>query len=438
VAELNPPGAVVELASKLEQAGFETWCVGGAVRDALLGVAGLDWDLATAARPEQVRGVFGARRTIPVGIEFGTVGVLDASGQMHEVTTFRHDLRTDGRHAEVAFGASLTEDLARRDFTINAIAWHPLRHEIRDPFGGREDLRARMVRAVGDPAARMREDRLRALRAIRFAGRFDFEIELATWRAITESAAHLGRLSPERVRQELQKTMEQVRCPSVTLARWRDAGAFATVLPPLGDVSDDVLRVLDHLAPPGLRGRPQRTLLRFAALFAACPPEEVRDIVDRLRFSRQEGGWVALVVSRWAAAAPMLERLAHHPRQIPDGDVRRLASTIGRLNIAPVMRLTGARWSARRGRGSTAPPPAAVRLLHRRLLASAYRDALDLRDLALDGDDLRRAGIPPGPLLGKILHALVERVVEDPAFNVPDRLLVEARRMHDAHRLGQA
>ena len=175
---LRPPQPVLEIASRLERAGFETWCVGGAVRDALLGHPHLDWDLATAATPREVQRTF--RRTVPVGVQFGTVGVLDAEGTMHEVTTFRRDVRTDGRHAVVEFGASLDDDLARRDFTINAIAWSPKREELRDPYGGLADLEAGVVRAVGDARERMREDRLRALRAIRFAARLGFTIEDAT------------------------------------------------------------------------------------------------------------------------------------------------------------------------------------------------------------------------------------------------------------------
>jgi tRNA nucleotidyltransferase (CCA-adding enzyme) len=123
ISKLNPPEAVLRIARTLEKAGFETWCVGGAVRDALLGHPHLDWDLATAAHPPQIRSLF--PRTVPVGIAFGTIGVLDDAGVMHEVTTFRRDVNTDGRHAEVEFGASLDEDLARRDFTINAIAYSP-------------------------------------------------------------------------------------------------------------------------------------------------------------------------------------------------------------------------------------------------------------------------------------------------------------------------
>src|SRR5436309_7711244 len=142
---LNPPATVLEIARRLEREGFEAWCVGGAVRDAMLGHRHLDWDLATSATPDEVRAVFGKRRTIPVGIQFGTVGVLDEAGTMHEVTTFRRDVRTDGRHAEVEFGVSLEDDLARRDFTINAIAYSPTREELRDPFHGQRDLKAGLV-----------------------------------------------------------------------------------------------------------------------------------------------------------------------------------------------------------------------------------------------------------------------------------------------------
>src|SRR5882672_2627793 len=155
---LEPTPAVLEITKAFEKAGFEVWCVGGAVRDALLGHPHLDWDFATNATPDQVRTVFGRKRTIPVGVAFGTVGVLDSAGVLHEVTTFRHDVKTDGRHAEVEFGASLDEDLARRDFTINAIAYSATTKEIRDPFGGRADLERRVVRAVGDAPERMRED----------------------------------------------------------------------------------------------------------------------------------------------------------------------------------------------------------------------------------------------------------------------------------------
>jgi tRNA nucleotidyltransferase (CCA-adding enzyme) len=222
---LDPPREVREIAHALEQAGFETWCVGGAVRDALLGLPHLDWDLATSATPPQVKRTF--RRTIPVGEQFGTIGVLDRHGRLHEVTTFRRDVQTDGRHAVVEFGASLDEDLARRDFTINAIAYSPSTERLHDPFKGRDDLSHGVVRAVGQARERMVEDRLRALRALRFAGRFGFRIEPATWAAIVDSAPFLSRLSRERVKQELEKSMEQVAVPEPH----HDALAWAPPVP---------------------------------------------------------------------------------------------------------------------------------------------------------------------------------------------------------------
>src|SRR6202140_4807967 len=145
--QLDPPETVRSIAKRLEGAGFETRCVGGAVRDALLGHPHLDWDLATAAKPPEVRKLF--KRTVPIGVEFGTIGVLDHDNVMHEVTTFRKDVMTDGRHAVVEFGASLDDDLARRDYTINAIAYSPSKRMLYDPFEGRADLARRVVRAEG-------------------------------------------------------------------------------------------------------------------------------------------------------------------------------------------------------------------------------------------------------------------------------------------------
>jgi tRNA nucleotidyltransferase (CCA-adding enzyme) len=261
---------VQDIVGRLERSGYEAWCVGGAVRDAILGQVHLDWDIATSATPDEVRRVF--RRTVPVGIQFGTVGVLDRSGVMHEVTTFRRDVETDGRRATVVFGASLEEDLARRDLTINAIAWSPTRDEVFDPFDGRGDLARGVVRTVGAAEERMKEDRLRALRALRFAARFGFAIDAETWIAIGNSARFLGRLSPERVRQEIEKTMEQVRHPSQAFRLWRDSGAFATVVPALAQASDLELEYPDCTPLPGNgRGvRERRRANRVAALFLAA------------------------------------------------------------------------------------------------------------------------------------------------------------------------
>lgn len=424
---------MLDIARRLEQAGYSTWCVGGAVRDALLGEAHLDWDLATAATPDQVRALFGARRTIPVGIEFGTVGVLDRDGHLHEVTTFRRDVTTDGRHATVAFGASIDEDLARRDLTINAVAIHPDTHELRDPFGGVGDLKARIIRAVGDPRERMHEDRLRALRALRFAGRLGFAIDAATWDAIVESAPHLTRLSAERVKQELEKTMEQVAKPAAAFGLWQRSGALASLIPPLDRVDPSAFDVLDHLAAPRAGGRPYRKVLRLAGLFASLGSGAAAQAMVGLRFSRADIATVSTLLDRIERIGPDLEEAVLSAGSIDPARVRRMVAAIGRLNVAMVMRLLAARWDAARASGAQrVPAPARVARIYRSMIHSAFHDPVELADLALDGDDLRRGGIPAGPGLGKILHALLARVVEDPSANDPGTLLAIARELHEA------
>ncbi len=430
-ARIEPPAHVVAIARTLRDAGFEAWCVGGAVRDALLGESHLDWDLATSATPAEVRRLF--RRTVPVGIEFGTIGVLDPDGRMHEVTTFRRDVRTDGRHAVVEFGVSLDDDLARRDFTINAIAFDPLAGRLHDPFDGRGDLKARVVRAVGMPDARMREDRLRALRAIRFAARFDFAFDPATWRAIVDSAPHLGRLSPERVKQELDKTLEQVAHPSVAFRLWRESGAFASVVPALAAVDDVTLLAVDALPRPGLATRPLRRTLRLAALFSGGDGRQAETPLRALRCSNQEVAQVGALVQRWAElGAPITSAVrAGAPS---DALLRRWAARIGRLRVAPFLRLAAARWHAERELGRAAPTPRAVRALYRRLVRIAFRDPIEVADLALDGDDLRSAGVRPGPAMGHMLAALLDMVLDDPARNTRDWLLAQAVRLRvDVH-----
>jgi len=434
---LNPPATVRRIAERLEEAGFETWCVGGAVRDALLGHPHLDWDLATAAKPEEVRKLF--KRTVPVGIEFGTIGVLDINNVMHEVTTFRRDVNTDGRHAVVEFGASLEEDLARRDFTINAIAYSPKRDEMRDPYNGRKDLERKLIRAVGDPWDRMREDRLRALRAIRFSARFGFEIESATWAAIVDSSSHLSRLSAERVKQEIEKTMDQVRFPSKAFAKWRDSGALATLIPSLAHVSDLQLRPLDHLRRPSIKGRPGRRILRIAALFAVAPGVTVRKTLKDLRFSNSETEWIAILIERWQQLGPSMtralldveERYAVDPwgdRTPPSGVLRKWAASAGKVRLAPLLRLADAFWWAAREAGQPAPYKQTVAATYKRAVKIAYKDAIELSDLAIDGTDLAKLGIT-GPQVGVILRKLLDAVINEPGQNRRDHLLELARHL---------
>ena len=416
---LRPPDAVREITRTLEAAGHEAWCVGGAVRDALLGIETLDWDLATSARPEQVQKLF--KRTIPVGIQFGTVGVLDRQGVLHEVTTFRHDVETDGRHAVVKFGASLDEDLARRDFTVNAIAVHAETLALRDPFDGRGDLERRVIRCVGVPAERMREDRLRALRALRFAGRFDFAIEPATWQAIHESAPHLGRLSMERVKQELEKVMDQVRRPAATLERYRDAGIFAALVPLLADAPRARFAAVDFLAMPGLARRPDRRMLRLAALFVepgVAPPRGLEQALKALKFSNVEAR-ATLTLAQAAADHGWADILQLNPAAL-----RRAISKAGRLMVPGLTRIL---WARARAEGVSAAAGRAGLALYRRALRSAFTDPLSVADLAIDGEDLQRAGVAPGKAMGDMLKHLLELVLEDPARNTREQLLSAVR-----------
>ncbi|HSH75893.1 MAG TPA: CCA tRNA nucleotidyltransferase, partial [Longimicrobiales bacterium] len=300
----SAPPAVRWIARTLEKAGHETWAVGGAVRDVLLGRPSGDWDLATSAHPKDVRRIF--RRTVPLGLEHGTVGVLARDGTMYEVTTFRRDVETDGRHAVVAFAHTIGEDLARRDFTFNAVAWHPLREELRDPFGGLADLEARVLRTVGAPEERFREDYLRILRALRFAGLFGLEIEAATWSALSALVGHLRGLSAERVRDELLKVLDADSAPARALDLYARSGALAVLYPELealrssaeGSGTAAAWTLSTETAaelPPG------RPLLRLSALVRELPRADVAALLIRLRLSKAQVDETA----RRAGAAPL-------------------------------------------------------------------------------------------------------------------------------------
>jgi tRNA nucleotidyltransferase (CCA-adding enzyme) len=382
LGRLEFPEEIGEIAGKLEQAGYETWCVGGALRDRLLGYPADDVDLATAADPATVQKLF--RRTVAVGVKFGTVGVLDRKRVLHEVTTFRRDVATDGRRAVVEYGASLDEDLARRDFTINALAYHPLRHEWKDPFGGAADLAAGIVRAVGDPEARFREDYLRILRALRFSARFGFAIEPATWRAAHALAGWLEGLSAERVRDEWFKGLETARSVARLVMLWRDSGAAAVWLPELQpgySLTDD-------------DPRPRDPVLLTTAL---C--ESPAGVLARLRASNLE-------IARAGAAAKGPPAPASDSRE----DVRRWLAATGAA-AGDLLQLEA--WR----RGTPVPWRAAVESIR------AAGEAVSRGTLAVSGDDLLAAGVARGPEIGRLLDRLLDAVLADPALNSRERLL---------------
>jgi tRNA nucleotidyltransferase (CCA-adding enzyme) len=389
-ATLAIPEPILEIARTLEKAGFEAWCVGGTLRDALLGHPQSDYDIATAATPDQVQALF--PKTIEVGIKYGTVGVLDRKRQLHEVTTFRRDVATDGRHAVVAFGVALEDDLARRDFTINAIAYHPLRREWRDPFDGAADLEKRLIRAVGDPAERFREDYLRILRALRFAARFDFTIDPHTWEAARAAAPGLARLSAERVRDEWFKSLRTARSLARLVLLWQEVGAARAWIPELGDVPG-----------PATNGRltpEQRDPVILTALLCSSPAT----VLKRLKASNVE-------IDR----AGGIERGPAGPDSDDERSVRRWLAQTGAAadDLASLCSLR---------HGAEPEWATVVRTIRRR------GDPVTRSDLAVSGRDLEALGAK-GPRIGQILAQLLDQVLDDPALNTKDTLLDLARKL---------
>ena len=289
------------------------------------------------------------------------------------------------------------------------------------------------MRAVGDPDERMREDRLRALRALRFAGRLGFTLDPATWNAIVASAPHLTRLSAERVKQEIEKTLEQVARPAEAFRLWRESGALPVLVPKLAHTPAGAFDALDRLPQPRAGGRPYRKALRLAALFGNAGSKGAAEAMIALRFSKADTNLVALLTDRASRLGSAMEAAVDAGRP-DDATIRRWVALTGRLNVAPVMRLLEAGWETSRASGRQAGVPSwrAVAGIYRRMVASAFRDPVEIADLAIDGDDLRRGGIPAGPALGKILQALLARVIDDPSLNTPGTLLAIARELHAA------
>ena len=381
--KLPIPSEVLKIAEKLEDAGFETWCVGGAIRDNLLGVDNHDFDLTTSAPPAEVQKAF--KRTVPVGIEHGTVAVLDGNNQPHEVTTFRKDIKTDGRHATVEFGVSLMDDLARRDFTINAIAYHPVRHEWRDPFQGEQDLAKKLIRSVGDPNWRFQEDYLRILRALRFSARFEFRIHARTLEAAKANVQGLAQLSAERVHDEWFKGIKTAKKVSKLVALWRDVGATRIWLPEMGTGS-------------GEQGAVDK-LPRDPVLITAYLAKDPASLLTRLKCSNKdiERG---RAIGRWRDEYPDAKDATA---------VRRWLATVGEYADDLLALL---------------PPPASRSPLTRAVeKIRAANPPLTLKDLAVKGDDLIAAGVRAGPDVGEALARLLEEVLDDPARNTKEYLL---------------
>jgi tRNA nucleotidyltransferase/poly(A) polymerase len=438
------PVAVAAVLATLAQHGHEAVLVGGCVRDLVRGERPVDWDVATAAPPETVAGLF-PRSTWENA--FGTVTVIHPGGEPGiEVTTYRVEAgyRDRRRPDAVRWGSSLHEDLARRDFTINAMAWLPEASEtgrgrLVDPFGGADDLDAGLLRAVGDADARLDEDALRLVRAIRFASRFELRLDSSTEEAIRRHATDAAGLSGERVHDELMRLLGGAAPPSGAFALMEQVGLLAVLLPELaalrgvpqakplaGDALDHSLRTADALpaADPVLRlagllhdlGK-ATTLADGHVLGHEQAGERLAgQVLLRLRASRAELTRVGRLV---------LHHMFTYSPDWTDAAVRRFVRRVGADLLPDLFALRAADDVAS---GVRDPAVGGWQELRRRATAAIANDPLEARQLAITGDDLvEELRIDPGPVVGQLLAALLEAVLEDPAVNTREGLLGLAR-----------
>ncbi len=438
-----PPAEALEIADTLESRGFQAWAVGGAIRDEFLGHAREDWDLATDARPDEVRRVF--PRTVPLGIEHGTVGVLGETGTMFEVTTFRRDIETDGRHAVVEYADSVDEDLARRDFTINAMAWRPANDQFVDPWEGRADLERRILRAVGDPAQRVAEDYLRVLRGLRFAGRFQLTIDFATLSALQDGVDGTATLSAERVREELEKVLAS-RMPSASLRLYARLGVLEIWYPELAEAREEAawernLAAVDEISAARADDWP---LLRLARLllapFVAADPLDAGEDAEAAGEVRAEVGYAVLLRLRFSKSdQQVVSHLLRHyqPLVSPIDSAARIREWLSVVDADPARQLFELHLAYARAANDEETTRYLEHTLERVEDELIAGHPLSVTDLAIGGGDLLALGVEQGPLVGLLLDELHARVLEDPELNDPDVLTEMARELIDVGGLGE-
>ena len=406
------PGAAT-LLNALHAAGYAAYAVGGCVRDSLLGRTAHDWDLCTSALPQQVMELFGAAQCIPTGLQHGTV-TIKYGGQLYETTTFRTEgSYTDGRHPdEVQFVPDVREDLARRDFTINAMAYNEAEGLV-DPFGGQKDLQNGLLRAVGEPQQRFTEDALRILRLYRFAARFGFALDAATARAARQLAPHLDCISAERIQEELAKLLAAPQ-PGAYL----EPAVLAVVLPELTPAALEAAKPVVDACPAGEENLP----VRWAALLGALGEADTRRVLKRLRCSNACIEETAILVRETAGQGVCEEKApAHAPVHAGEVAIRQL---LGRYGLCTVERLC-ALCAALHPQNAPACTFAAQRA--RQLDADGV--CCRVSQLAVNGRDLMAAGIPAGPALRRVLEALLDGVIRAEYPNEKPALLAAAQKI---------
>ncbi len=439
------PDPILDVLRRLGEGGYSAYVIGGATRELLLGEKPLpqDWDVGTSATPDEVLRLF--PRGIATGARFGTITVPTDAGAC-EVTTFRveSEYRDARRPDRVTFVRELEADLKRRDFTVNAIAWDPLHDRLVDPTGGIPDLGSRLLRAVGNPLERFREDGLRPIRAARFAATLEFALEEETARALPDAREEVGRVAAERVQDELMK-MLAAREPSRGFEVLRRAGLLGVWLPELEKTvavpqnryhAYDVYFHTLHTCDATPVGKP---VVRLAALFhdvgkpatrmekedgeatfynhQFVGAEMAREALERLRFSHDTTERVAHLVR---------QHMFDYRPEWSDAAVRRFIRSVGVDQIADLFDL---RIADNLGNGLKTGFPHYLEELRARVEAVLEaEEALSVRDLVVDGTDVMTAlDIPPGPRIGEILNQLLEEVLENPERNRRETLLTRIR-----------
>ena len=391
-----------ELLDTLHRAGYAAYVVGGCVRDSLLGLTPHDWDLCTSALPQQVMELFGAQRCIPTGLQHGTVTVKQ-SGALYEITTFRTEgTYTDGRHPdEVHFVPDVREDLARRDLTINAMAYNE-KEGLVDPFGGQADLQSGIVRAVGVPRQRFTEDALRILRLYRFAARFGFAIDPPTAQAAQELCAHLDCVSVERIEEELAKLLS-----APAPAAYLDKKILLVILPELSSEALAAAKPVVDACPAGAENLP----IRLAALLYSLGEDGIRRTLKRLRCSNALIEEAAVLVRETVPGVPVSLNIY----------ARRL---LGKYNLCTVQRIAALGTALQPERAADF---AALSELAERLDADGV--CCRVSQLAVNGRDLMSAGVPAGPGIRKVLETLLDGVIREEYPNERQALLAAVQQL---------
>ena len=431
------PGAAA-LLDALHAAGYAAYAVGGCVRDSLLGRTAHDWDLCTSALPQQVMELFGTEQCIPTGLQHGTV-TIKYGGQLYETTTFRTEgSYTDGRHPdEVQFVPDVREDLARRDFTINAMAYNEAEGLV-DPFGGQADLQNGLLRAVGEPQQRFTEDALRILRLYRFAARFGFALDAATARAARQLAPHLDCISAERIQEELAKLLAAPQ-PGAYL----EPAVLAVVLPELTPAALEAAKPVVDACPAGEENLP----VRWAALLGALGEADTRRVLKRLRCSNACIEETAVLVRETAGEGVCGSFLLGHesghsiarptacgsrvpPQRTVLGETLAHAGEVairqllGRYGLCTVERLCALCAALH---PQAAPDCALAAQRARQLEADGV--CCRVSQLAVNGRDLMAAGIPAGPALRRVLETLLDGVIRAEYPNEKPALLAAAQKI---------